>query len=88
MKQKLAAVLKRVYGLGQTALIGATLLILLGYIAAFIIGGETAVTIDTFLYGKVLPVLFFIAVALAFVGILVLYLTGYRTFRFESVRKK
>lgn len=84
MKEKIAKVFKRIFAVCQSLLMAASLLIVLAYIVAFIAGGETAVIIDSIIYNKVFPVMFFMAVAFAFVGVIYLYLTGYRTFRFET----
>ena len=87
MKEKLANVFKRIFAVCQSLLLVASLVTVLAYIAAFIIGGETAVLIDSIVYNKVFPIMFFLAVAVAFVGVVYLYLTGYRTFRFETKKK-
>lgn len=87
MKEKLAKLCKAVFAVGQTILMAAVLLIILAYAAAFVFGGEAAVAIDAFIYTKAFPVMFFLAVAFAFIGVIYLYLTGYRTFRFETKRK-
>lgn len=87
MKEKLANVFKRIFAVCQSLLLVASLVTVLAYIAAFIIGGETAVLIDSIVYNKVFPIMFFLAVAFAFVGVVYLYLMGYRTFRFETKKK-
>ena len=46
MKEKLANVFKRIFAVCQSLLLVASLVTVLAYIAAFIIGGETAVLID------------------------------------------
>lgn len=84
MKEKLAVICKKIFGAGQMGLMLVTLGIICSYIVAFIIGGETAVAIEAFVYAKMFPALYFVVVILAFVGVISLYLTGYRTMRFET----
>lgn len=88
MKEKLAKICKTVFTLGESLMMICSLLALLAYIGAFIVGGETAVQIDTLIYTKLFPAMFFLVVAFAFVGAIYLYLIGYRTFRFETKRKE
>lgn len=88
MKEKISKTIKLIFAVGQTALMLVVSIIILAYIAAFILGGDKAIIIDAFLFNRIFPVLYFIAIALAFIGVLYLYLTGYRTFRFESISKK
>lgn len=88
MKEKISKMIKRLFAVGEIALMSVVTIIILAYIAAFILGGNAAVIIDSFLFNSLFPVLYFIAVALAFIGIIYLYLTGYKTFRFESINKK
>ena len=84
MKEKLALICKKVFGAGQMLLMSVTLIIICTYIVAFIVGGETAVAIEAFVYANVFPVMYFVVVVLAFIGVINLYLTGYRTMRFET----
>lgn len=87
MKQKLAKLLRSVFGIGEMLLMAGALIILAIYVFAIIIGGEAAVSIEAFIYNRVFPVMFFAAIVLAFIGILYVYLTGYKTFRFDSKSK-
>lgn len=84
MKEKIAKIFKSVFAIGQICLILVVLVIICAYTAAFIVGGEFAIALDAFVYANIFPVLYFIAVALAFVGIIYIYLTGYRTMRFDT----
>lgn len=84
MKERIANVFKKVFGLGQFCITVLTLVIICAYIVAFVIGGETAVAIEAYIYTNIFPKMYFTVVALAFVGVVYLYLTGYRTMRFES----
>ena len=88
MKEKLAKFFKQIFAVGETLLMTIILGVIVAYIVAFILGGEHAVAIDAFIYGKLFPVMFFFAVAFAFIGAIYLYLTGYRTFRFETKQKE
>lgn len=88
MKEKISAELKFIFGAGQISLMLSSLGIIFAYIVAFIVGGETAVKIDAFIYGTIFPILFFIAVLLAFIGLINLYLTGNHTMRFDPHTNK
>lgn len=88
MKEKLAKICKQVFAVGETVLLTIILGVIVAYIVAFILGGDAGVAIDAFIYGKMFPVMFFFAVAFAFIGAIYLYLTGYRTFRFETKQKE
>ncbi len=83
MKKKLANGIRALFAAGITLTGVVTLLVLLTWIILLFIGGETAVVIEAFLYGRIFPAMYFAVVALAFLGIVYVYLTGIRTFRFD-----
>lgn len=88
MKEKIAKLLKRVFAVCEFLLMAASLIVAVAYIAAFIVGGETAAMIDNIIYNCIFPAMFFLVVIFAFIGIIYLYLTGYMTFRFDTKKKK
>ena len=47
-----------------------------GYMAALIIGGETATAICVFLYKKLIPVIINCSTSLVLLGLIVMYLNG------------
>lgn len=47
-----------------------------GYIAALIIGGNTAELICTFIYKEFIPIIIYIASAAVLFGLLIMYLSG------------
>ena len=88
MKAKLTKLCRVIFGIGQMFIMAATMLILAAYIFAIAVGGELAVDIEDFVYNEIFPIMFFAAIALAFVGIIYVYLTGFMTFRFDAKPKK
>ena len=84
MKEKFIKLCKNIFAAGQIGLMLVTLVIICAYLIAFIVGGEFAIALEAYVYANIFPVLYFIAVALAFVGIIYIYLTDYRTMRFDT----
>lgn len=82
MKQKIAKITLSIFKYGISILMLTALLIALTYIFAFIIGGETAATIDEFMFSKILPIIYVLGVLMSVIGIAHLYLTKYKGFRF------
>lgn len=79
MKEKmkrLAGFLKVIFGYGILVclLIGA--LIFFGYVAAMIVGGETATVICTFIYKRVVPVMVYMSTSMVLLGLITMYLAG------------
>ena len=57
--KKVSAVMKKIFGYGILLSLTVGFLVLLGYIVALIVGGESAALICDFIKNKVLSVLFF-----------------------------
>ena len=47
-----------------------------GYLAALIIGGDTAVAICFFIYEKIFPVIIYLSTSMVILGLLAMYLNG------------
>ena len=75
-REKTALVLTYIYALGIfVALFGGAVSVL-GYLAAFIVGGETAALVSDFIYRSLYPVLVYIATGSVLVGLLKMYVAG------------
>ena len=75
-REKTALVLSYVYAVGIFVSLFAGVLLALGYIVAFIIGGETAARICDFLYKVLCPVLVYIATGSVLLGLVKMYIAG------------
>lgn len=86
--EKTAKILKKIYGYGIFAALflgGATVL---GYIAAMIIGGETAVAICAFIYKKIFLWLIIGADLIVLLGLVAMYLAKEKSMNLDKGRKK
>lgn len=72
--KKLIAILDKVYGYGIVACLFVGGFMFLGFLAAFIIGGETATTICVFVQKKVFGVLIYGGNIIVCLGLLNMYL--------------
>ena len=74
--KKISNVLRIIFGYGimLTLFIGG--LTFLGYLAALIIGGETAALICTFIYKTLFPIIIRTSVVMVLLGLLTMYLAG------------
>jgi hypothetical protein len=74
--KKIAAVLRTIFGYGiMIALFGGGLTFF-GYVAALIIGGDTAAEICAFIKDKILPVIIYISTSMVILGLIAMYLNG------------
>ena len=78
-RNKLATILAYIYATGIALALFAGALSFLGYVAAIIIGGETATQICVFIYKKVYPVLFYISSGSVLLGLVKMYVAGEKT---------
>ncbi|MBO2517898.1 MAG: hypothetical protein CW338_11635 [Clostridiales bacterium] len=86
--EKTARVLKKIYGYGILAALfigGATVV---GYIAAMIIGGDTATAICTFIYKTLFKWLILGADVIVLIGLLAMYLSKETSMTLDKSRKK
>lgn len=74
--KKISEFLKKIFGYGIYVSLLAGGLTFFGYLAAFIIGGETATEICTFIYKKIIPVIIYLANCMILLGIVSMYLSG------------
>ena len=75
-KELAVKVLTYIYGIGIFAALFGGALSILGYMAAFCIGGETATQICTFIYKDYYPVIIYISSVAVLVGLVKMYVAG------------
>ena len=74
--KKIASVCKLIFGYGIMIVLFLGGLTFFGYIAALIIGGETATAICTWIYKSFIPVIIYASTILILFGLLSMYLAG------------
>jgi len=74
--KKIASVLKTIFGYGIMISLFAGGLTFFGYVAALIIGGDTAATICAFIYEKIIPVIIYLSTTMVVLGLVAMYLNG------------
>ena len=74
--KKISDVLKLIFGYGIMLNLFVGGLTFLGYLAALIIGGDTAAAICTFLYKEVIPVMVYTTTCMVLLGLVSMYLAG------------
>ena len=74
--KKISAVLKTIFGYGIMITLFAGGLTFFGYLAALIIGGETATAICTFIYKTIIPYIIKGSTAMILLGLVAMYLNG------------
>ena len=74
--KKISDVFKLIFGYGIMIVLFAGGLTFFGYIAALIIGGETATAICTWIYKTFIPVLIYTSTVLILFGLVTMYLAG------------
>lgn len=73
---KISNALSKVFAVGVLLSLFVGGLTFFGYVAALIIGGETATLICTFLYKTVLPVVIKTSTVMVLLGLVIMYLRG------------
>ena len=76
MCKKISAALRVVFGYGIMICLFAGGLTFFGYLAALIIGGETAAVICTVIYKTIIPEIIKASTILVLLGLVVMYLNG------------
>ena len=76
VRQKIANIMSYIYGIGIMIALFIGALSVLGYVAAFIFGGEVATEICTFIYKKIYTVLFYFSSSVVLIGLLKMYIAG------------
>ena len=74
--KKVVKVLKLIFGYGIMIVLFAGGLTFFGYVAAIIIGGETATAICTWIYKSFIPVIVYASTVLILFGLITMYLAG------------
>ena len=74
--KKIAAVLKTIFGYGIMISLFGGGLTFFGYVAALIIGGDTAAAICAFIKDTILPVIIYISTIMVVLGLVAMYLDG------------
>lgn len=73
---KVSKVCKKIFGYGIYFSLFVGGLTFFGYVAAFIIGGETATEICAVIYKKIIPMIIYLANVMILLGIFSMYLSG------------
>ena len=79
LRMKIADVMSYIYGIGITVALFVGALSFFGYLAAIIIGGETATEICVFIYKKIYPNLFIFSSSIVLLGLVKMYVAGEKT---------
>ena len=74
--KKISKVLKTIFGAGIMICLFAGGLTVFGYLAALIIGGDTATAICTVIYKGIIPYIIKASTALILLGLVAMYLNG------------
>ena len=74
--KKIASVLRTIFGYGIMISLFGGGLTFFGYVAALIIGGDTAATICAVIYEKIIPVIIYLSTTMVILGLVAMYLDG------------
>lgn len=74
--KKISAVLRMIFGYGMIICLFGGGLTFFGYLAAIIIGGETATAICIFIYETITPIIIKTSTILILLGLITMYLNG------------
>jgi len=85
--KKIGSVLKTVFGYGIMICLFAGGLSFFGYVAALIIGGDTAAAICTFLSKTYLPTVIYTSSVMVLLGLLSMYLSSEKALTVEKEKK-
>ena len=72
--KKISDVLKLIFGYGIMICLFVGGLTFFGYVAALIIGGETAAAICFFMHKQLMPVVIYVTVVLVLLGLVAMYM--------------
>ncbi|MBE6786573.1 MAG: hypothetical protein E7538_10155 [Ruminococcaceae bacterium] len=86
--KKLSKILKTIFGYGIMISLFAGGLTFFGYLAAVIIGGETAALICTVIYKNIIPVIIYFSVIMVLLGLVAMYLNGEKALTPEKKEAK
>ena len=85
---KIGNFLKLIYGYGIMICLFAGGLTFFGYVAALIIGGDTATEICTFIYKTLFPYIIYASTSMVVLGLVAMYLCGEFALSAKSDKKK
>lgn len=74
--KKITAALRKLFGYGILLVLAAGVLTFFGYLAALIIGGDTAAAICQWIYKSFVPVMIETTTVLVLLGLVIMYLAG------------
>lgn len=74
--KKIASVLRTIFGYGIMISLFAGGLTFFGYVAALIIGGDTAATICAVINEKIIPVIIYVSTIMVLLGLVAMYFNG------------
>ncbi len=74
--KKISDVCKLIFGYGIMISLFMGALVFIGYVAALIIGGDTAAVMCDFIYKKIVPVMIYISTTMVLFGLVAMYLAG------------
>lgn len=74
--KKTADILRLIFGYGIMITLFAGGLTFFGYLAALIVGGETAAEICVFIYEWIIPKIIYVSSVLILLGLLTMYISG------------
>jgi len=74
--EKIASVLKTIFGYGIMSCLFLGGLTFVGYVIALIAGGETAVIICDFIYKTIMPIIIYASNIFVLLGLVILYMSG------------
>ena len=86
--KNLSAILKKIFGYGIMITLFAGGFTFFGYVAALIIGGNTATSICGFMYDKFMPIIIYITSVTVLLGLVAMYLGGEMALTAEGKKKK
>lgn len=86
--KKISDVLKMVFGYGIMICLFCGGLTFFGYVAAVLIGGDTAAMICTFMYKSFMPIVIYVTTCLVLLGLVAMYLAGEFALTSGKAKKK
>ncbi len=86
--KKVSEVLKMIFGYGIMITLFVGGLTFFGYLAALVIGGETATAICTFIYKTIVPIMVYCSTIMVLLGLLSMYLAGEKSLTAGDKAKK
>ena len=85
--KKISDILKMIFGYGIVITLFAGGLTFFGYLAALIIGGETAALICTIIYKKIIPVIIYASTSLVLLGLVAMYMAGEKALTMDKEKQ-